>query len=325
MPRAAVAVEPLNHRERSVAERIHRVQRVAYEQEAQLLGVSEFPLLKRTVADVQASAEQFFGAFLDGTLVGVVAVEPSEDRPTLCISSLVVAPTAQRSGIGSALLREMLHRSASIAVVVSTASANARALALYRQFGFTEIGRGFAGTLELVQLGWSSAPSAVRVGGVDKRELLQMLRQHNVQLNKAAKVLFDDRRFTPLTQSKVIDIAFVSVADLGFGEGSTYEQLTARALESGLVECPLELGPHLRVQFLDQPEGSSGVPATQHRAPPGSVTIASSPLDDRDETPKGFYLRRVDGTLWLRGYRSSPGHIWAPQDVLVFSRGRSAA
>jgi hypothetical protein len=116
-----------------------------------------------------------------------------------------------------------------------------------------------------------------------------------------------------------------TVADLGFVEGATYQQLTARALESGLVECPLELGPHFRLQFLDQPEGSAGFPATKHRAPPGSITIASSPLDDCEETPKGFYLRRIDGVLWLRGYWSWSDNIWRPEDVLVFSRGRSTA
>ena len=165
-------------------------------------------------------------------------------------------------------------------------------------------------------------PRAVRVGGMDKRELLQALRDQKVQLNQAGKALFEDRRFTTLSQKKVIEIACLSVADLGFVEGATYQQLTARALESGLVECPLELGPHLRLQFPDQPEGSAGRPATQHRAPPGSITIASSPIDDCDDTPKGFYLRRIDGVLWLRGYWSWPGHIWSPEDVLVFSRSK---
>ena len=166
-------------------------------------------------------------------------------------------------------------------------------------------------------------PSAVRVGGMDKRELFQALCRHNVHFNQAAEALFDDPRFTPLAQGKVIEIAAISVSGLGFEEGATYEQLTARALESGLVECPLELAPHLRMQFLDQPEGSAGFPVTQHRAPPGSITVASSPLDDRDETPKGFYLRRIDGVLWLRGYWSSPGNLWSPGDVFVFSRGES--
>jgi len=47
--------------------------------------------------------------------------------------------------------------------------------------------------------------------------------------------------------------------------------------------------------------------------------VASAPLAQDDETPKGFYLRRIEGVLWLRGYRSWPGHIWSPQDMFVFS------
>jgi hypothetical protein len=167
-------------------------------------------------------------------------------------------------------------------------------------------------------------PSSVRIGGIDKRDLLQALRDRNVQLNQAAEALFQDRRFTSLSRSRVVEIAALSVADLGFGEGATYDQLTARALASGLVECPLELGPHLRLQFLDQAEGSVGLPATEHRAPPGSITVASVPLDDYEETPKGFYLRRIDGVLWLRGYWSHPGNVWRPDDVLVYARDGSA-
>jgi hypothetical protein len=140
-------------------------------------------------------------------------------------------------------------------------------------------------------------------------------------MNQAAEALFEDRRFTTLIESQTIEITSISVAELGFEKGATYDQLMARSQESGLGECPIELGPHLRLQFLDQPEGAVGVPATEHRAPPGSLTIVSAPLDHRDDTPKGFYLRRINGVLWLRGYRSEPGHIWNPEDVLVFSRG----
>jgi hypothetical protein len=153
-----------------------------------------------------------------------------------------------------------------------------------------------------------------------KLALLQSLVAHRIQLNPAAKSLFADHRFMPHVQGQVIDIAALSVADLGFGGGATYEQLVACARELGLAECPLELGPHLRMQFVDQPEADAGLPTT-HQAPPGSITVASTPLDDRDETPKGFYLRRVNGAPWLRGYWSWAGHVWSPQDVFVFSRG----
>lgn len=168
-------------------------------------------------------------------------------------------------------------------------------------------------------------PTHIRIGGMDKPQLLAALRGHNVQLNQSAEALFDNPRFSPTSKSAdgretMLEIAAVSVAELGFAEGATYEQIIRTAREKGLAEAPLELGPHLRLQYPDQPEGSIGFPPTQHCAPPGSITIASPPLDDRDETPKGFYLRRIDGTLWLRGYRSWPGHIWSPQDILVFMR-----
>jgi len=157
--------------------------------------------------------------------------------------------------------------------------------------------------------------------------MLQALRECNVQLNDAAQALFADCRFTTLKQPQVVELALVSVADLGLPDGATYEQLIHRALDSGLVECPLELGPRLRVQFLNQPEAAAEVPERRHRAPHGSITVASSPLDELDETPKGFYLRRMDGVLWLRGYFSWSGHVWSPDDVFAFSRrsGSSAA
>ncbi len=165
-------------------------------------------------------------------------------------------------------------------------------------------------------------PSAARVGGMGKSELLAALREHDIQLNQAAESLFQDPRFRTLGGRHVVEIAALSVAELGFGEGATYGQLIARALESGLVECPLEVGPHLRMQFRDQPDSADGKPPTHGRAPPGSITVASSPIDDGDDTAKGFYLRRVAGVSWLRGYRSWPGHIWSPEDVVVFSRRR---
>src|SRR5512141_2090968 len=87
-------------------------------------------------------------------------------------------------------------------------------------------------------------PSAVKIGGIGRPELLAVLREQNVQLNEAAEALFQDDRFTTLARQRVVEIAALSVAELGFGEGATYGQLIARALELGLTECPLELGPH---------------------------------------------------------------------------------
>lgn len=163
-------------------------------------------------------------------------------------------------------------------------------------------------------------PSTLRVGGMDKNQLLQALREQRIEINDVAKDLFLDRRFEILRQSSVVEIEYISLSELGLADGATYRRLTESARRVGLVECPLELGPYLRLQFLGQPEGAIGFPVTQNTAPYGSITVATSPLDDIDETPRGFYLRRIKGVLWLRGYRSSPCHVWSPDDIFVFAR-----
>jgi hypothetical protein len=91
----------------------------------------------------------------------------------------------------------------------------------------------------------------------------------------------------------------------------------------GLAHCPLELGTHFRLHDGDQPEGDWRQPARQHQAPSGSLTIAtiaiaSVPLTPDDALPKGFYVQRIQGDLWLCGYRAGPGHGWAADDPLLF-------
>lgn len=106
--------------------------------------------------------------------------------------------------------------------------------------------------------------------------------------------------------------------ELGFPEGGVTAAVHRRASDHGLSVCPLELGPHMRLQTLDQPEAP--FEASRHRAPPGSITIASAPLSSDPAVPQGFYLRRVDGTLWLRGYRCAAEHVWSAGDRLLFCR-----
>jgi hypothetical protein len=163
------------------------------------------------------------------------------------------------------------------------------------------------------------------IGGVPKAELLSRLQRAYVRLNEAAHALFDDVRFTTSPVTSRVEAVHVSVAALGFPDGATFAAVVERAATNGLVVCPLELGPHLRLQFTDQPEGSLGHAASQNCAPPGSLTLASAPLAEDDETPKGFYLRRIEGDLWLRGYRSWPGHHWNPRDMFVFIRPHNVA
>jgi hypothetical protein len=162
-------------------------------------------------------------------------------------------------------------------------------------------------------------PSEISVGDLSKPELLAILSDNDIHLNQAARDLFSDHRFEPRRQAAVVRITALSISDLGFQKGATYSQIVARALELGLSECPLELAPYLRLQFMEQLEASNDPPSTERRAPSGSITISSMPLDQTDHVPKGFYLRHMNGELWLRGYWSDASHIWCQGDVFVFS------
>ena len=160
---------------------------------------------------------------------------------------------------------------------------------------------------------------SVRVGGLSKSELLARLEQAAVQINALGRAMFANPRFTTTAASRTVETTECSVAGLGFAKGATFAQLVAAARTRGLSPCELELAPHFRLQFNDQQEGFVGQLPSQNEAPPGSITVASLPISEDDEDPKGFYLRRIDGVLWLRGYRSWAGHIWSSRDVLLFA------
>jgi hypothetical protein len=160
----------------------------------------------------------------------------------------------------------------------------------------------------------------VHAGGATKAELLSRLAEARIQLNPAAHELFADGRFETSATPYLVETITCSVAALGLPRGGPSAQVLEQALAAGLSVCPLEVGPHLRLQFQEQAEGSLGHPPSRHRAPPGSITVASAALAQDGETPKGFYLRRVEGILWLRGYRCGAEHVWSPEDVFVFSR-----
>jgi hypothetical protein len=159
----------------------------------------------------------------------------------------------------------------------------------------------------------------VEVGGHTKQQLIQRLDEYSILLNEYGKRLLTDEKFTISETKYNLQTVELTVGYIGFPEGATTAQIYKRAIELGLELCPLELGPYLRLEYLDQPEGDSGPSLRQHQAPTGSITIATEILTEDDNFPKGFYLRRINGELWLRGYIADDLHIWNPNDHFVFS------
>lgn len=159
---SAYTVLPLDHRDRAVAERIHAVLKLAYAQEAALLGVGQFEPLNTSIEDVQHSRDFHLGAVAGEELLGALSVGPDDEPDQLCIALLVVHPRAQRQGVGRALVTEALQRGAGMVFAVSTAAGNAPALALYRALGFVDHRRGTVGVEQLALIKLRRRPDAPR-------------------------------------------------------------------------------------------------------------------------------------------------------------------
>jgi hypothetical protein len=163
----------------------------------------------------------------------------------------------------------------------------------------------------------------VEVGRLTKSQLIQKLHQYSILINEYGEMLLADEKFTTSDTKYSLLTVELTVGDLGFPNGATTPQIFKRANELGLELCPLELGPHLRLNYLDQPEGYSGNTLQSNQAPSGSITIASEILTEDDDFPKGFYLRRINGVLWLRGYLADHLHIWNPDDNFIFCQPKN--
>ena len=169
----------------------------------------------------------------------------------------------------------------------------------------------------------SFAPQAprwqVQLGGLSKQALLNELAARQIQLNPMARELFESAAFPEGTGRSVLNLVAMTVADLGFADGATLPEVLAQAERLGLRPCPVETAPFFRLQYLDQSEDPTGQTQIKGQAPPGALTVISLPLDSNPDFPKGFYLRKAEGCLWLRGYRSDDLHRWNASDVLVFT------
>ncbi|HRI73615.1 MAG TPA: hypothetical protein PLB31_04000 [Fimbriimonadaceae bacterium] len=166
-------------------------------------------------------------------------------------------------------------------------------------------------------------PRSFTLGGSPwstKAEWRAALAPAEIQLNANAESWLSHPDF-PFGAVPPGELLILTASELGLPQGGTRAELEAAAQTQGLEPCPAMAALALRLAWADQPEGRL---AREHRAPDGSVTIMSLPfLPEPPSDPEddyGFYLIRAEGQLWLRGYVAPADHIWAPHDVLAWSK-----
>lgn len=151
----------------------------------------------------------------------------------------------------------------------------------------------------------------IKYGGQSKEDLLKRLVAEGIHLNEYAKILLGSDVFEANPSEEAAEIVELSVQDLGFTNGATFEEIFSSIEQLHLNLCPLEIGPYLRLNYLDQQEETE---TGKNKAPKGSITIFSKIEKQEDEEfPKGFYIRKLAGRLWLRGYVCPIDYLWPPE------------
>lgn len=108
-----------------------------------------------------------------------------------------------------------------------------------------------------------------------------------------------------------LELTVITQADLGFTEGTTFENMVARSKGYGLEKCPAEVGPYLRLIYRDQPKGEW-------------LRIAMEPVAGSDGFLDVFYVERDDDGLWLSASWFNPQSVWNPHGRWVFARSRKS-
>ncbi|MBL7543938.1 MAG: hypothetical protein JNL11_08985 [Bdellovibrionaceae bacterium] len=145
----------------------------------------------------------------------------------------------------------------------------------------------------------------ITVGGLEKDQLIQRLSEAGIQFNKYALALFAYPQFSPSLEIEKVKLVKVSLAELGLKGSCTIEEFSTITSLLGLKLCPLYLAAFLRLEYLNQPEGPY-------------LTVASQKPNEDENFPSGFYLRKFESVLWLRGYRADGFADWPGSNEFVF-------
>jgi hypothetical protein len=111
------------------------------------------------------------------------------------------------------------------------------------------------------------------------------------------------------TKPTEINLISATVAELGFPNGATREQIYDKATSVGFELCPAEVGPQLRLQYPadEQPMNEW-------------LLVAMEPIKDSDGYLKVFRVERHGVGAWLYGIYDFPGFVWAASNRWLFRR-----
>jgi len=139
----------------------------------------------------------------------------------------------------------------------------------------------------------------------DVESLRKALEESGVQIGNWASDILNKTKLSKSKQS--LDLVVRSVKELGFPNRAKLEDIYKAAKNQGLDLCPDEVGPQLRLQYSNQPNGEW-------------LVIAMEPIKDSDGDLRLFFVWCRSGDRWLGANYSGPDYFWSADSRFVFVR-----
>lgn len=157
-------------------------------------------------------------------------------------------------------------------------------------------------TIKLGSLQVQTLPIKAPEGGSKCHLYVQALESKKFRIGDYARQILN--KVTIASVETEIDLAVLTVADLGFKRATRYDVIKKRIVEIGAQLCPAEVGPALRLSYEDQPSGEYNA-------------IAMEPLAVSAGDLLIFYVVHGDGGRWLSTYHGYPDIMWNPVNRFV--------
>jgi hypothetical protein len=138
----------------------------------------------------------------------------------------------------------------------------------------------------------------------DLREVMDSLK---IKIDERADLMLDKIKPSALIREREIRLVKLNNIQLGLGKIARRDIIYKQIKRFGLELCPPEVGPLLRIQYTDQPNGEWLLI--------GMNSICCSPRD-----PRIFDVGRGDSGLWLISYDGAGGRTWGTSYQWIFVR-----
>ena len=148
--------------------------------------------------------------------------------------------------------------------------------------------------------GWQMLSVMKATGGID--------------VGKYAESMIKDPDFRPSSETQTLDFGCCEIGDLGFSshQNPTTTELLSRVKELGYL-CPMDAGPHLRYQFMDQKVDDWALVAME----PIPMTLSSHGVFFLGCRHNGNGGNSNKKKLYIEGFPVAPTGRWNPRLKVV--------